>query len=306
MAPTVANTHTWLRHIQGLELLFAAHGPVRESTDPLIKLLVESTRLTMIVASLYNRQPSLMARQEWKAANADQSIHNSAFSYLLDALAQLPTLYREQDALVHGSQTESTTDIDGTSHSYLPTGATSLLGRALALLSDIRAQRAQWIDSHPNTEFHRLPHTPVSSVSACPFPVVTHFSSLHVANAFTLYNCFLILINQFIGSVYHLLTKDHDDLTRKLASDQVYDAALDILKSIDYHLPFTLPTPNPSVHGSGPRNFYLIFPMRVAFQALSLSEVPDSDLHKLWLKDVFDVIKGRAGPWASEHIFRLE
>ncbi|KAF4634690.1 hypothetical protein G7Y89_g3410 [Cudoniella acicularis] len=307
IAPTLTNSHTWLCHINGLEQLFAAHGPITDASDPLVKVLVEATRLIMITVTLYTRRPSLMSRPEWKAANTNQSVYDSALPYILDALAQLPTLYSERDALVSDSQTQAPGDTDGTSSPYPILGVQSLLGSSLGLLNDIRAQRTQWMDSHPNSEFPSLPSTRIYSIQPYPCRIITHFSSLHVANAFTLYNCLLILINQFIISVCRLIpTKHRDILAEELASEQVSVAAVEILKSIDYHLPFTLPASESILHGSGPRNFYLLFPMRVAFQVLSQSESLNALSQKLWLKDIFDVIKGRAGPWASnEQIFRL-
>lgn len=261
----------------------------------------------MVTVSLHTRRPSLMSRPEWRAAKTDLSVHDSALPCLLDALAQLPVLYSERDALVSVSKKQALEDPDRTSISYSAADVQSLLVSSLGLLDDIHAQRTRWMDLHPNSEFPSLPSADDYSTWPCPFPIVTHFSSLHLANAFAFYNCILILLHQFILSLYDLLpAEDRDALAGELATEQVSVAADEILRSIDYHLPFTIPGSGCRGHGAGSPNFYLVFPMRVAFKVISQFNTPDALSKKLWLKEIFDIIMGRAGPWASnKHIFGL-
>lgn len=298
-----------MRHIQGLEQLFAAHGPVTDSSDPLVKILVKATRFIMITVSLYNRQPSLMSRPEWRAVNinTDQSVDDSALSYLLDALAQLPTLYQDLDALVSVSQTQATGDMNGAIISFSASDIQPLLTNSLLLLADIRAQRTRWMDSHPKSEFPSLPTTHNYPIRPCPCPIVKHFLSLDVANAFSLYNSLVILINKFIIALYQLLpVEDRDSLAEKLASEQVCVAAMEILKGLDYHLTPDVPAPGSVIPGAGSLNLYLLFPIRVSFQVLSQSKSSSTLAQKLWLEDIFDLIKGKARPWVSnKNIFRL-
>lgn len=298
-----------MRHIQGLEQLFAAHGPVTDSSDSLVKILVKATRFIMITVSLYNRQPSLMSRPEWTAVNTntDQSVDDSALPYLLDALAQLPTLYQDLDALVSVFRTQATGDMDGAIISYSASDIQPLLTSSLLLLADIQAQRTRWMDSHPNSEFPSLPTTHNYPIRACPCSIVKHFLSLDVANAFSLYNSLVILINKFIIALYQLLPiEDRDSLAEKLASEQVCFAAMEILKGLDYHLTPEVPAPGSVIPGAGSLNLYLLFPMRVSFQVLSQSKSSSTLAQKLWLEDIFDLIKGKARPWVSNrNIFRL-
>jgi hypothetical protein len=74
--------------------------------------------------------------------------------------------------------------------------------------------------------------------------------------------------------------------------------------SIDCHFSFTDPAVA-SVSGiSGPRNTYLILPLRIAHRALSQSESPEDVSRRLWLEDVMSIIRSRAMPWTSnEQIF---
>jgi hypothetical protein len=79
-----------------------------------------------------------------------------------------------------------------------------------------------------------------------------------------------------------------------------------ILKSMDYHIPFAQSEATSTAEDSGPRNFDLLFTLRVAHKALSGSRSLQAMYQKLWLEDVFDMINDRAGPWASNHqIFRI-
>lgn len=296
-----------MHHIRGLEQLLAAHGPVTQASDPLVKILVENTRLTMIATSLYSRKPSLMSHPNWKADTPDQSIHDDGISYLLDGLAQLPKLYNLQDTLVAAMPKDKAAHPDSVEPLGEAPSASLLLSTSLELLNDIQSKRALWMNIHPKSEFPSLPTASSSSSNSCPFSIVTHFSSLPVANAFTFYNCLIVLINRFIVSIHETYPPNsRDDLAKELALDQVCIASTNILRSIDYHLPYTLGGPASMAQGSGPRNFYLLLPMRVAYQALCESKAPDAVSKRLWLKDVFDIIKARAGPWASnEQIFRL-
>jgi hypothetical protein len=291
------------------------HGPISETSDPLHKVLLAVTRPIMIVAALYARRPSLMARPEWSAATSytphdDQnSLSNSALPYFLDTLAQIPALYSERDTIASQLGTEAapgpTNDASSLSS---PSPARLLLNRSLRLLADIRSRRMQWKASHPESEFRTTPQTYIPLTRPCPCMVVTHFSSLHVANAFTFSNALVILLNKFVISMHELLpANDRGIFAAGPASEQILVAATDILESIDYHLQYTAPTTSNTLNGSGPRNFYLLFPMRIAYQALSQYELPQVVPMRLWLREVFHIIKGRAGPWASnDKIFTVD
>jgi hypothetical protein len=269
----------------------------------------------MIVAALYHRRPSLMAQPEWSAAlsytpdSDHRSPSISVLPYLLDTLAQIPALYSERDTIVSHLHTEVAREPASRVGKFCSSAlARSLIERSLGLLAGISCRRWQWKASHPGSEFPSLPQTQIPSTQPCPCKVFTHFSSLQVANAFTLYNTLVILINRFIISMFQLLSIDDLDVdAESLASEQVLAGAKEILQSIDYHLPHTQPTGTVTLDGSGPRNFYIIFPLRVAYQALSQSETQQALNQRLWLKDVFSIIKARAGPWATnQKIFTVD
>ncbi len=252
-----------------------------------------------------------MAHPHWKAHGGDGAAitPESPIPYLLDALAQLPSLYEERDALTSAWQIQTSAEADGILSPYPASSMRSRLSKSLCLLSEIEANRAQWAARHPDEAFSSLPSSASGdSAQPCPFQTVANFSSLQAANAFTFYHCILILVSQFILSVHHLLSQvDRDAFAEKQISEAVFHSALDILKSVDYHLTFTLTASRVMASNCGPRNFYLLFPLRVAFRALSDADVRTALPYMLWLRGIFAVIRERAMPWASnEHLFKLD
>jgi hypothetical protein len=136
---------------------------------------------------------------------------------------------------------------------------------------------------------------------------VTHYSSLEAANMSTLHHALLVLINQVILSLYSLIPLSYLDLLTKAAlSEQISAAVTEILKSIEYHLQFTEPSAKSNrpaesslASASGPHNFCLLLPLRVACRALAPSESRDDIAKKVWLEDVLNIITFRAGTWMS-------
>jgi hypothetical protein len=277
-----------LRHIDGLEQLFAMQRPLSIESDPVDRALLEVTRPMMIVAALIARRPSLMASSGWNAVSLSM-LDNDPLAYIWDALAQIPELYYEQDALVPWRPTHEQSSL---------TAIRSLLSRSLRFRDDMIFQRYQWKNSNPDSDFPGSPRMVVPSSQEYLCTVVTHFPSLEAANAFTLYNALVIMINQFIISTNLLLPACNVDVTlQKSASEQIAAATMNIVKSIDYHLLITkvsvVGTPSQS-------NFCLLLPMRIAHRVLSQSKSPSNKSKKLWIKDVLDFIKTKAGSWMSQ------
>jgi hypothetical protein len=241
----------------------------------------------MIVAALYARRPSLMARPEWSVATVYKLNEGHApspslaLAHFWDALAQIPALYHERDAFEARQSVKSSTKETGSTESLRPSAVVrALLDRSLRLREQICLQ-SQWKLSHPDSDFPSIPCAAIPSKQPYPFTVVTHFSSLPMANVFTLYSSIIILINQFIISVYPFLpTCDVDIAAEESAAEQISAATIDIMKSIDYHLPFTESSATSVAGASGPRNLHLLFPMRVAHQVLARSESPQDNIHE--------------------------
>jgi hypothetical protein len=282
------------------------HGPLSMKSSPVDRALLEVTRPMMIVAALLARRPSLMASPEWSAAslttpNEDsQSFPSLALPSLWDALAQIPALYHERDTILSLQLTKPSNKTTG---SLFPLAKVrALLSRSLKLRDDMIFQRYQLKASHPDSDFASIPLTAIPSTQQHPCMVVTHFSSLQAANTFTLYNALIILIGQFIMSVYLLLpASDVDIALKKSISEQISTATMAILKSVDYHMLFT-EVCSTSISGtSGKSNFCLLLPIQIAQRVLSQSQSPSDITKKLWLEDVLHCIKSRAGPWMSNN-----
>jgi hypothetical protein len=295
------------------------HGAALNKNNPLAIALLEVTRPMMIVAALYARRPSLMAQPDWRATiicipnDHHPSSHRPAIAYLLDTLAQIPALYCQLDTILSRYSTKSR----GQTTSYTNkrdtlTSIQTLLNRSTSLLDDMNFQNARLTTSNPEFESSSISNTNITSTPPYPCKDKIHFSSLEAANVFTFYNAITILLNQLIASTLSLLpSSEVHVLAQTAASEQISAAITQIIESIDFHLPFTLPSDNSNqspqtlmASASGPSNFYLLFPIRVAHRVVSQSQVPQDRASKLWLENVIAVIKERAGTWMSnDNIF---
>lgn len=156
----------------------------------------------------------------------------------------------------------------------------------------------RWKASHPQSEFPSLPQKIVPSKYQYPYTVISHFSSIQVANAFILYQAVVILFNQFISSLC--------PLHKEAASEQIATPTTDISKSIDFHLSYAEASSSSAFGTSGLRNIYLLLPLRVAYRVLSQSNNAQDVPKRLWLEDVLHFISSGAGPWMSnKHIIDL-
>jgi hypothetical protein len=274
----------------------------------------------MIVAALIARRPSLMAQPEWNATNIclpnnhHISSPRSALAYLLDALAQIPALYCEYDTILSERSEDPSSETGiGTYEQGASISVHKLLGAATSLRDYTCFQSTCWTGSNPDFEFSTVSCTVLASTLPYPCKDTIHFSSLQAANVFTFYNAIIVLINQLIASSLSLLpSSDIHVLAQAAAAEQISTAINHIIRSIEYHLPFTQPldpairpSEPPMTSASGPHNFYLLFPMRVAHRMLSQSQIPQDIAKKLWLESVLCTIKDRAGTWMlNDHIFR--
>jgi competence protein ComGC len=277
--------------------------------DPTSSALLEITRPMMIVAALYCRRQSLMARPEWSAASIGkingnlQHSSGSTLEPLLDAMAQLPSLYRERDKLVPKLPPNSfTRDTNNMSSLYPLTEIQSLLDRSLCFRDHLYTLGIQWKVQHQELSFPHAHCAAIYSKDPYPCSVVKHFSSLQAANAFTLYNALVILINQFVISLYLLVPVSTLEVkAEEFAREKISAAIIDIIKSIHYHLSHTESSVTAAEIASGSQNNYLLFPIRVAQQAISQCYSSREMAKRLWLDNVLDIIKSRGGPWMSNN-----
>jgi hypothetical protein len=322
IVPTHGNDHSWLRHIDGLEQIFALYGAASTKSNPLTSALLEITRPMMIVAALYARRPSLIATPEWSAtaswiSNEDHSsTHRLVLAKLSDSLAQIPELYHVHDVLSlrHAenlaSQSIGDSEAEGRAAS---TAETALLGRTLDLWFDIFAQNTSWTASDPHFEVPSASSTAPASARPYPCEGKIHFPSLQAANIFTFYNAIVILISQLIISIVLLIPNIDACIMAQAAAalERISTAITQIIKSIDFHLTFPILSDSPDrlletpeAGASESRLFYLLLPIRIAHRVLSQSQTPQDVAKKLWLEDSLCIIKDSAGTWMSnDNIF---
>lgn len=260
-------------------------------SDPLGSALLEITRPMMIVAALYTRRQTLMARPEWSAVTSklnddDQPSSSSDFAYLLDALAQLPLFYQERDEIISTQrQNEFTKQSD-----Y------RLIRRALHLRDGLSLFKRKWTVSHEEVPFSSCPEKEIPSEEPYPFSAITRFPSLEATNAFTLYNTLIILLSQFILSTFSLIPACEVEIVTGNCAREDLSAAIDeIMKSLHCQLSLT----DQSSATMGSHNIYLLLPIRVAYKALLPSASPQDVPKCRWLRTVLEFLKLRGGPWMS-------
>ena len=257
----------------------------------------------MIVASLLTRHPSLFARLEWSAVTSrkyasDNDTFGQEFAYILDTLSHLPTLFHQQDIITQcsGPKSSSIPIIHSSSLSKLQ----SLLDHALNLLNGIQVKMKQWRIAYPDTEFSTFPRASIPSAQPYPCAVVTHYSSEHRAYLSTFYNTSIILFNQFVLSINELLPNNPQTVNMAtLASGRITFAVIEILRSVDYSMNY--------IGESAGEIYYVLFPIRIAYQALSKSTSAEAISQKLWIEDMLSFISGKAGSWTyNKKIFGVE
>ena len=256
----------------------------------------------MIVAALHDHRPSLMAEPEWSVVSGPSPDEDPALfeiSYTLDTLAQLAILYPVRDETIARIQLP----ISAIESSIVR--IRTLLEDSLNLLNKIQHRRTRWLEAHPFAEFSTLPQAHVTACSSQPYPFeeVTQFTTMHAANSSVLYHTAVILILQFITSICQFLpAKEQNELKQQVpAAQEISFAVEQILKSMDYHVQSTRPTPS-----SGSASFYLLLPLRVAYQALSNSSLPQEASSRRWLAEVFEVTLHKIRPWTSnKQLFSL-
>jgi hypothetical protein len=215
--------------------------------------------------------------------------------HLIDALAHLSVLYHARDKVVEDQS--ATCFIGSNNHTGF---AQALLDRSLNVREDICTQRDQVRAAHPKSDFLTIPDKHFPSSYPYPSSVVTHFCSLKAANASTFYSAVLIMVSQFIVSIYALLPAQDVGLAAVTpASDQISVAVEEILMSVDYHLLFADPSVAFASGTSDPRKIYLLLPLRIAHKVLSQSESLKDFPQRLWLEDVMSLVRSRAMPWLS-------
>ena len=166
----------FLKHTSGLEKLLELRGPSMLST-PESYLMFKSVRKIIILASMRRREPSILAREEWKSIPwDDESEEGKAEKYLFDVLAEYTVLVSALDRLLHDRSPENLESIKQRS---------DLGGRGQELLAQLYSWKADWDNHTPHLEN-------ATSSSLTP----------STATTLMLYNTTEIYILQILASLY--------------------------------------------------------------------------------------------------------
>lgn len=151
-----------------------------------------------------------------------------------------------------------------------------------AHLAELYAWRAAWEEANPHS-CYEVPNPTILEDQEPLFPTTLHFRTLTTANEVTTYNAILLLLYrlgfEIIGPSFNVNSSSLLPISfRMVSNNPLYlpghapssqAIATEICRSAEYHL-----LGNQSSAGA----FFLLFPLRVAYQAFD-----DSAREKLWL-----------------------
>ena len=185
----------FLKHTTGLEKLLELRGPSM-LCSPESYLMFKSVRKIIILASMRRREPSILAREEWKNIPwDDESVEGQAEKYMFDVLADYTVLVSEHDQLLHDGGLEN---VDASKR------RDDLVGRAQALLEELYMWKAGWDSyAYPHLEtFTSMGTTPLEphENNALSSTLSSHDPS--IATTLMLYNTTLIYILEILASSY--------------------------------------------------------------------------------------------------------
>ena len=239
----------------------------------------------MIFASLASRKPSIFAEKDWKTLPWAPGVTKKCkVQYIFDIIADATILMPNRDAL----QDAATRGLDvSTSELYQDT-----TGLADELLHQVEEWNQDWELLHGHKLQETQPLLPLSSLfpftskEELPWSTVYTYLNLDLANDHAMYNATLILLLLCKKSLLLLQPEcDIDEIAS--ISLQAELAGVEICRSVDYHL---------MDFQEGIGGLYLLFPMRVAWQAVGESSSPAGR----WLESICEAItKGQKGRWGS-------
>jgi len=269
----------WIAHARGAEQLFEIRGAESMMAEPWLGLL-EKYRPTIILAAIISRRSTILSSSKWKEvpwlAHPEQK---SSMKCLVDIMADCAELSRLQETLC-----------ETMSGSGVNESRRALLSKAYESLYALEAWDGTYAPMSPAhcTELDSPATTPsVVDSSGQPqplWPTVLHFHSLYDANVMALYYSTLVLVLKVILSP-ELSIKDPVD--HAVLQSRLRNAGIAICRSVDYHMegPF-----------GGTGTLFLLFPLRMAFDAVGKSDATIGG----WLKGILERISAvSSGRWAT-------
>ncbi|KAK9369815.1 hypothetical protein V1509DRAFT_638497 [Lipomyces kononenkoae] len=277
------NENGWLSHAVGLERLMSLRGPDSFKTYPEIVML-QNSRLSIIIASVLLRRRTIFSAPEWKSI--PWSLHpeaKNAMQLLMDILADCPDLFIEKEQIM----SDAGTDNHVIEWRKLRAKVKLVLDRLAEWERDWEANNSGYCSEVP------APSTTPTlidyrGISVPAWNTVLEYNSLYHANTVVVYNAILILV-QILGHKIAFSGNVPALHSQNVASfpDRTFSASLVICRSVEYHLQSLR---------KGAGSFFLLFPLRMAYDAIGQS----NPVIGAWLHDVLQKIQdGKSGRWAT-------
>ncbi|KAK6860923.1 hypothetical protein PG995_004559 [Apiospora arundinis] len=279
----------WVSHSRGLEHILAMMGPEAMTSLSYLDLL-ERSRPGMIFSAIVLHQRTIFSQPSWK--NVPWKVHpgrKEAMQVLFDIIADCADVFWLRDQ----SDTEMV-------ESAQLLAQQAILEKARTILCDLYC----WKESYASSPEFQPTEAPASCASSSPlgnneglqdqasypWTTVMSYESLYHANAMTLYHGAIILIGRPIRDLHLAICGAGEPDTQRA----IYEAGIAICRSVEYLL-------DPVRNGAG--SFYLLFPIRMAFDAVGKAEPAIG----AWLKATLQLISsGSAGRWTSaKHLLRM-
>jgi hypothetical protein len=260
-----------------MQRIFELRGPETFQKMP-ERAAFQISRPNIIFASLVLRQPTILSQSQWKTVpwelDPDEKI---LIHHLVDILADCPGILVSKDQAM---------SLDG--HYVLQDLARAVAEEVNDCLRHLQAWKNLWDTTEPDCcgeiiAYGDVPTCVDSGGASTPAWYSVHvYKSLYHANALTLYHAtHIFLLRKAHDLVVYSPTENIPDLAQ-----QEFAAAIEICRSIDYHL-------QKLREGGG--SFFFLFTLRMAWEALGTTQPAIG----LWLHDVLKKLEtGAAGRWA--------
>jgi hypothetical protein len=243
-------------------------------------MILEKTRPSIVFAAMVLRQPTILARQNWKT---DPWILHperiDAMKLLVDIISDCPELFVLRNHML--------TDPDD---AVRETAARNLFTKCSCVLQDLEQWEDNWVASiaHACIEIPSPPTTPVlrseDGRNTFIWSTVYQYDSLLTANIVTMYNAALILVLDILQGIDPMTGGTHRGQTLQ---ERIYTAGITICRSVEYH--------HENLWGEQ-GGFFLLFPLRMAYNAVGKTDPSIGT----WLRTVLDEIAtGKRGLWKS-------
>lgn len=204
---------------------------------------------------------------------------------LVDYLADCPGLFVEKDRIV----------AEGSTIIHQPNDLINLFGKVTDLLDRLQQWNEQWEMENPDyccevpspASTPLIPITSDGSTQVQAWSTVLEYKTLYHANTTIMYHGTIILLLNLARSIMEIGTFSTLSAYPPVDFDKLHTSGINICRSVEYHL-------QSMRQGAG--SFFILYPLRMAYAALGLTEPSIG----LWIRDILQQIQdGKSGRWAT-------